>query len=807
MKISLNWLGLFVDLTTVHSQYDSRKIAHEYSIHTAEIEGVETFWPIDQVLVGKVLTAERHPESTKLSICQVDIGGGVCEQILTWAPNVYAGMFTPVAVVGCQIAPDFVIWERKMAGMISRGMMCGADEIGLSQTSSWGIMDLNPDFDLTYLQSQVGKSFFDLTVPVLWPTGEAVNLPLADTVLEIDNKNITNRPDLFWICGHAREFATVFGAPRLRIDTTAVKDIEQAPSMDVKIETDRVLSYCLAKVEGITNRPSPLGAKILLERSGHSTHDAIVDMTNYLMMELGQPMHAFDADTINGSIIVRQAKSWESLVALDGKTYELTSDDIVIADSGKVLAIAGVMGGIDTGISPTTKNIYIESAVFDPTSIRLTAQRLGLRSEASTRFEKSLDPTFSQEALRRAMQFLNFSNISGMVVGAFEYLDESRVNRMVLALSHDFIEARIGVPLQEAEVLKTLSDLEFAPAVLNGKYEVIVPPHRATKDIRIIEDIVEEIGRIHGYDTIAESPIPGEFAITLRNDWVSLRNAVQNYCIGSGFYEVYNYSFSNLQKDASVLIEETDDAIMIRNAVSQDFTMMRRSMAPLLLQSAHENLKQKDSVKFFEIAKTHRKIAGEMQETKFLAGVTTQSDALKIRTFLDGLFSTLWAPLIVWQGTNLPFLHPNASGAYLLEDVPVGYFGTLHPKVLQNFELPPSTWYFEVDLALLSRAITTYSKYVEPNKYPSISRELNFLLERTKSTGEVARMISEVDSRIHSLSIADVYEHDKIGKDKKSVTFSFVIEDYAKTITDEEAQTLQNTIIQTLEKQSIYLRR
>lgn len=178
------------------------------------------------------------------------------------------------------------------------------------------------------------------------------------------------------------------------------------------------------------------------------------------------------------------------------------------------------MGGIDTGISPNTKNIYIESAVFDPTSIRLTAQRLGLRSEASTRFEKSLDPTFSQEALRRAMQFLKFANIGGTVVGAFEYLDELRVNRTVLALSHDFIEARIGVSLQEAEVLKTLSDLEFAPAVLNGMYEVIVPSHRATKDIRIIEDIVEEIGRIHGYDSIAESPIPGEFAITVRNDWV-----------------------------------------------------------------------------------------------------------------------------------------------------------------------------------------------------------------------------------------------------------------------------------------------
>lgn len=433
----------------------------------------------------------------------------------------------------------------------------------------------------------------------------------------------------------------MFGSPRFPLDTSGVTVIADAPAIEVRIETDRVLSYSLAKIEGIANRTSPIGVQILLERSGHSTHDAVVDMTNYLMMELGQPMHAFDADTIVGTIVVRQAKLGESIVALDGKTYVLTLDDIVIADTEKVLAIAGVMGGLDTGISPSTKNIYVESAVFDPTSIRLTAQRLGLRSEASTRFEKSLDPTFSPVALRRAVQFLNFAKVGGTVTGSSEFLNESRVNHTVLCLTHAFIENRIGVRISETEVLKTLSDLEFAPAVLNGNYEVIVPSHRATKDVRIIEDIVEEVGRIHGYDTITESPIPGEFAITVRNDWVALRNDIQNYFVGSGFYEAYNYSFSNAEKDASVLMTETDDAIMIRNAVSQDFTMMRRSMAPLLFRSAHENLKQKPAVKFFEIAKTHWRTDGKMTETKKLAGVVTQGDIAGIRILLDGLFSTL----------------------------------------------------------------------------------------------------------------------------------------------------------------------
>lgn len=661
MKISLNWLGLFVDLSSVHTKHSTRDIAHEYSIHTAEIEGFQANHRFEGVVIGKVLTAVRHPESTKLWICQVAIGGGVHEQILTGAPNVYEGMYTPVATVGCQLSQDFTIGERKMAGMISRGMMCGADEIGLSNTSSGGIMDLNLSYETTYLESKIGTSIFDIKVPVLGPTGEVSEIDIMDSVLEIDNKNITNRPDLFGIYGHAREFATVFDTSKTRLDTSSCLEIEQSPLVKLEVQSDRVYSYCLARVEGITNRESPLGVQLLLDRSGHSTHDAIVDMTNYLMMELGQPMHAFDADTIVGHIIVRQARDGESIVALDGKIYELTPEDIVIADTEKVLAIAGVMGGLATGITAATKNICIESAVFDPTSIRLTAQRLGLRSDASTRFEKSLDPTFSEVALRRAMQFLKFAKVGGTVTGHFEYLNEDKVNHTVLSLTHTFIESRIGVAISEAEVLKTLSDLEFAPAVLGGNYEVIVPSHRATKDVRIIEDIVEEVGRIHGYDLIGEAPIPGEFAITHRNDWVAMRNTIQNYMVGAGFYETFNYSFSNAEKDESVLIFEEHDAIRIQNAVSQDFTMMRRTMAPLLLLHAHENLKQKGEVKFFEIAKVHHKQDGVMSENKKFAGVMTHGDVATVRTLMDGLLAQLGVTAKVLQGGNLPFLHPNSS--------------------------------------------------------------------------------------------------------------------------------------------------
>jgi phenylalanyl-tRNA synthetase beta chain len=530
-------------------------------------------------------------------------------------------------------------------------------------------------------------------------------------------------------------------------------------------------------------------------------------MTNYAMLELGQPMHAFDADTIEGHIIVRQANEGESLTALDGKTYTLQPSDIVIADTKKVLAIAGVMGGMDSGITENTTNICIESAVFDPISIRLTAQRLGLRSDASTRFEKSLDPLLSSKALRRAVQILDFAGVGGEICGISEYIREESVQKIELDVPHDFIESRIGTPVSPEEASRILTKLGFAPTLRQSTHHVTVPSHRATKDISIPEDIVEEIGRLHGYDTIPEAPIPGVFQMTEKNRGVALRNQIQNYFVGNGFFEAFNYSFSNASKDASVLLEETNSAVCIRNAVSEEFTMMRRSMAPLLLANVHENLKQVREVSFFEIARVHYKDAtGAFYEKKRLAGILSNSAALPVRVLLDGFLATLGISADISQSSPLPYLHPNASGQYTSGQETIGHFGKIHPKVAKNFDLPDTVWYFEFDvehIAMLSRQIRPY---MEPNKFPSMSRELNFVMDERMSTGEIANRIAAVDGRIHSLCVQDVYQHEKIGAGKKSVTFGFVIEDRTQTITDEDALEVQNSVIQSLAQTGIQLR-
>lgn len=715
-------------------------------------------------------------------------------------------------MVGAALSPDFVITERKMAGMISRGMICGADEIGLSKKESTGIMILEEIFDEEILAAQLGKNLFDLKVALPDVNGKPKMVKLRSTGLEIDNKSATNRPDLFGLIGHAREFATLFD-----LEFTPINyPMDQLPSGGVQAQvlSKNVLSYHLMKVEGVTPKVSPLGMSLMLEHSGHSARLDLVDITNYVMTECAQPMHVFDADKIEGGIIVRQAHKGETLEALDGKTYTFEESDLVIADEKKVLAIAGVMGGMYSGVTESTQNVYFESAVFDPTAIRLTAQRLAIRTDASTRYEKSLDPVMSKAALARTISLLDFVGQTGKVTGASYYLDESRVKNITLDVPLSFIRSKLGKEIAETEIMHTLTKLGFSPVVNDGVVQVKVPSWRATKDISINEDIVEEIGRVHGYDEIDERAIPGYFDIAVRNHWVELRGKTQDYFSGKGLYEAFNYSFSNEAKDAAILIEGMENAVAIKNAVSEEFTYMRRYMAPLLLVNARENRKQSSRFGFFEIAKVHTKHAeNDFSESKRLAGIFVGYSLAEARDMLDGYFSMLLSDAVrIEQGsdTATPYFHPNKSGRYFTADGLIGSFGFIHPRVLENFDLIGNeVIYFDIDIEKIQKlAQTKRVDYLEPTKFPSITRELNFVLPERQNTGLIATMIAEVDPRISAPRVIDVYQDAvKVGVEKKSVTFSFSIQDRTKTITDEEALDLQTRVIDKLENAGYSLRK
>lgn len=405
-------------------------------------------------------------------------------------------------------------------------MICSEDELGLQEERAPGIMQLEQYFPESLLESKLGTPFYNLEISIPGNGTNTYSVPLRDTVFEIDNKFITNRPDLFSCEGNAREFGAIFSLP-FQPYTGKLPEIPR--KLSVKIETPHVSAYELLSVENIPVGASPIGIDQMLRRAGLSPKYDLVDITNYIMTELGQPMHAFDAEKITGDITVRQARNGETMLALDSKEYTLTDKDIVIADSEKVLAIAGVIGGMSSAVSETTTRVYFESACFDPIFVRLTSQRLGVRTDSSMRFEKSLDPLLVRRATARVFDILGFLGKTGVSSGHFSFLDQTKINNISITTDLAFVEKKLGLGISKERVEDILRRLGFEVSFTGDVFTVKVPSWRATKDISIKEDLVEEIGRINGYEQVADTPILGPFSIAEKNEAIVLRDTINAY--------------------------------------------------------------------------------------------------------------------------------------------------------------------------------------------------------------------------------------------------------------------------------------
>lgn len=552
----------------------------------------------------------------------------------------------------------------------------------------------------------------------------------------------------------------------------------------------------------------------MLRKAGISPKYDLVDITNYIMTELGQPMHAFDAEKVVGNITVRQARDGETMLALDSKEYTLTTKDIVIADSEKVLAIAGVIGGMSSAVSETTKHVYFESACFDPVSIRLTSQRLAIRTDSSMRFEKSLDPTLAARALPRVFDLLKFLGKNGTCTGAFSYLDQTKVRDITINTDLAFTRKKLGLHISTERAEDILARLGFDASFAGDTCSVRVPSWRASKDISIKEDIVEEIGRINGYELVPNTPILGPFSIAEKNESIELRNRINTYFSAERLFETYNYSFSNQNKDARIGYADDSSAVHIQNAFNVEYTMMRRSIVPNLLEATAENLKQQKKFSFFEIGKVFEKLdEDEFIEKKALAGILVGEDMTILRTLLDGFLRTVLPGKVfaVEQGTaDIASFHPNKSGRYMINGEVLISFGSLHPGVAESFGLSNAeVLLFEVDYQKLSHYFATASYiFSEIGKYPGITRELNFVFSETIPVSTVIAKIASVSPLLSNFSVVDEFrDAQKIGEGKKSISFSFLIQDLTKTITDEEALVIQEQIIAKLEEEGVSLRK
>jgi phenylalanyl-tRNA synthetase beta chain len=858
MRIPLSWISLYTPLDTLLTRYPIKDLAHEYSIHTAEIDGIEEHF-LDKVVVGKVISCDKHPESKKLSIVEVELGEHGKTVILTWAANIVEAKYVPVAIVGAVLPGDFIIGERMMAGMMSRGMICSDDELGLTTERAEGIMILESIWEENILEKMLGKSFFDLTLPFPGKDGKIYDFPLRDTTFEIDNKFITNRPDLFSVVGNAREFGAVFDLPPWErgVGGIGVSESQSSVSsslkatksqllsqgaLQTKIETPHCLSYHLMKMENIVVGKSPWGISLMMERSGLAAKMDIVDITNLIMTELGQPMHAFDADKITGNISVRQAKKWEKILALNGSEYELTIDDMVIADESGPVAIAWVIGGMDSAVSESTTSIIWESGCFDATSVRLTAQRHGIRTDASTRYEKSLDPLLASTTFPRVLEYMKFLGKDIRISGTSTYLDESRVNHITIDVDYVFINMKAGMEISKERVNSILEKLgfEISPPPLIGEagrgtpsdspykgenqtIRITVPSWRASKDISIREDIAEEICRIVGYENTPMTPLPIGQAILEKNHDIELRDITLAHFRGEKWNEIYTYSFTSESLDKKILMPSMESAVGVRNAFNEEYTHMRRSLAPRILMSVAENMKYSENFWFFEIGKIYTKTPHSDEENtllrniaikpfperKMIAWVAIGQTLESLRKNLESyLYTVLGYIPPVYSGAYLGLLHPGMSGSYREWDTSIIEFWVIHPEVAASFWLGEDTIYFQADFSVLLEHYKNRDPRFHPiSKYQTIPRELNFVMQSNTPTGDVARTLDTLHPWIWDVYVASIYEDDmKLGAGKKSVNFAFTLSNHDDTISDEDAMKVQDMVIEEMGKKGYDLR-
>lgn len=814
MKTPLNWINMYCPINSLINEKWPVNVAHEYSVHTAEIDAIDYYWQENKVVIGKILETRNHPNSDHLNVVKVNIGNSQV-QIVCWAENVTSAKYVAVATDGSILKDNFEIKKTILRWEESNGMICSEDELDFQTERAAGIMILENYFDLNILEENIGKPFFDLKINTLWQDWKPCTTPLRDIVFEIDNKFITNRPDLFSVEWNAREFGAIFNLPFTPYGGNY--EFGKTKTLNTKIESDKVLAYHLLKIENIPASESPFSVKYFLKKSAQPCKFDLVDMTNYIMTELWQPMHAFDADKIDWFVTVRMAKDWEKIIALNNEEYELTSKDLVIADNSKILAIAWIMWWLSSAINENTTNICIESACFDATTVRLTAQRLALRSDSSTRYEKSLDPLLTYRALSRSLDFIGFLWKNNIVSWESEYINKEKLKNIEIAFTKEFLDKKIGVDFPESEIERILKALGFTFIKDTQTYKIQVPSWRATKDISIKEDIAEEIGRIYWYDKVPWIPVKWDFVPTKKNKDIELKNIIIDYLNGKNWLEVYLYSFSNENLDEKIWITNHADSIKIVNAYSNEYTQMRRNLASNLLKTVKNNEKNWKVFKIFELGKVAKKDESWKFTEKLI--VAWASIGTSFEEFNSQVYSLLklllpWKNIETKQGLNLeskPHFHPNKSWKIIINgNIEVWNIGFINPEIIGNFEIESEdVLYFEFSFDILKNNwLDSQIIFEEISKYPSIDRELNFVIDEKMPVANVINMIIWVDETIRNVRIIDTYRNEeKIGSNKKSITFSLKLQDYSKTITDEEALNIQNTIINKLEKENIMLRK
>jgi phenylalanyl-tRNA synthetase beta chain len=797
VKVALRWLAEWVDLPP-----STDELLERLTLGGLEIEGVERTGPdFSGLVVGHVVACERHPNADRLSLCRVDAGGGEPLEVVCGAPNVASGQKVAFAPHGASLPDGTKLKRSKIRGVTSNGMICSARELGLGDDAG-GILVL------------------DAALAPGTPLGEV--LRAGDTVVDVE---ITpNRGDWASMLGMAREVRSHFGGP-LRLPDTAPPESGPPAATQARVtieDADGCPLYVARVVRGLRVGPSPRWLAERLEAAGMRSINAVVDVTNLVLLELGQPLHAFDLAALRGAEVrVRRAAPGEKLVTLDGQTRELAPDDLVIADGERAVAVAGVMGGAESEVGDATRDVLIESAQFHPTRVRRTARRLGLHSEASYRFERGIDPEGVARAADRAARLLAELCGGEVAAGRIEArgtplprttevrIDPGRVNRL------------LGTELAPARVAELLERADFRVRTEAQLLVAEVPSWRA--DVHRPEDLVEEVARLHGYDRIPATLPAAPLQPVARPAGLALVAALQDGLAAQGLLECVTLPFASPAEPDRLGLAADDPRrrqVRLANPLVEEQSVLRTSLLPSLLTAARQNLdRQADAVHLFEVSPVFlARAAGELPDQRLhAAGILTQGERPSlwqprepIPLFFHAkglaeraLFDLGYAP---WcrpggeEGTE-PFLHPGASGLVGVGERVIGSVGELHPETAGRFDIDVPCAVFELDLSALAELPRRGARFREPSRQPGVRRDLAVLLDRAQPAGEVLEAIRRAGGpQLVAAEIFDRYEGKGVPEGKVSVAFRVAFQRDDRAFTEAEIAKLMERVVEAVRR-------
>lgn len=797
MLVSYNWLKQYTNV-----EDNANALAEKITRGGIEVEGVEYLAEeISNVVVGYVVSKEKHPDAEKLNVCQVNVGEEENLQIVCGAPNVDAGQYVIVAKVGAKL-PGIKIKKAKLRGVESQGMICSLAELGLSKS----VVPKNYQEGIYVFETEqeLGSDVVEV-------------LGLNDYILDL---SITpNRADALSMRGLTYELGALYNN---KVDFNDVEKEEnyEATSLQVAIESDSCRNYVGQIVKNVEVKSSPLWLQTRLMNSGIRPINNIVDITNYVLLEFGQPMHAFDKDLVGDKIVVRDAKEGEVLETLDGEERKLQASDLVITDGTRAIALGGVMGGKNTEVSEETKNIILESAYFNPTSVRRTSAAHGLRSDSSARFEKGIDPNMQKAALARAVELILELCPNAVVESSVGVVNKEE--EKVVEITTSYINNYLGITLSTEEIAAILEGLSFTVEVTGENLVVKVPTRRP--DISIKQDLVEEVIRIYGYDNLA-STLP-KFSKTTKGGLTYSQRMVRDLravYASLGFNDTINYSLVS-EEEATEYTLEDHHKVRLLMPMTETHSTLRQSLVPGLLNTVQYNVarKQKD-LKLLEIGRVFfgsgddniqpketlylsAALTGEERATKWLKE-SSSLDFFAAKGYLEVVFDRLGLDeKVTYKKSKLEGMHPGRFAEVYLGEKRIGFIGEVHPQVADKLGLN-TTYVFEINLDEVISESKVKPKYEEVTKYPEITRDIAMLVDVKDEYQNIYNVIESVNSKlITKVELFDLYVGAELLVGKKSLALTITYSDKQKTLTDEEVTAVHDKVLSALTEYGAIIR-